>query len=116
MKKNTKIYLWIAIIITIIVIGIISIFLIKNNSYISEETIKCIAEKSEFYVLSECPACKEQKKLFGENYYYLNITDCTFETEKCINTGIKRIPTWIISGKKYEGVQSIRELKELTGC
>ena len=33
----------------------------------------------------------------------------------CINAGIEGTPTWVINEQKYEGVQTIGELKELTG-
>jgi hypothetical protein len=90
------------------------IILYKPNPETSEEIAKCIGKNSELYVQLGCHACKSQEKMFGENYQYLNTIDCFYEGEKCL--GIQYTPTWIIKGEKYEKVQDIEKLKELTGC
>jgi len=98
----------------VIVIGL-AIFLLRRNSpQTSEEVARCIGQNSMLYIQLGCHACKTQEDMFGENYQYLNKIDCWFEQEKC--SDIQETPTWIIKGKKYEGVQSIEKLKELTGC
>jgi len=114
MKKDTKIYLSLVVIIILIIIGI---FWIKNdNGIVSEETSKCIGENSLLYSQTGCSACKVQEEMFGENYQYLNDIDCKVETQKCIDAQITGTPTWIINEEKYPGVQTIEKLKELTGC
>jgi hypothetical protein len=113
MKKDTKVYLTLVIIIILIIIGI---FWIRNNGEVSKELAQCIGERSELYVQLGCKACKTQEEMFGKNYQYLNTIDCLYERQECINAGILGTPTWIINGEKYSGVKSIERLKELTGC
>lgn len=83
---------------------------------VSKTTAKCIASKSTLYVKTGCPYCEEQEELFGKNLEYLNVVNCAEEPGVCAIVGIIGVPTWIIDGKKVEGVQSIAKLKELTGC
>jgi len=99
----------------IFIIAIISIaVLATRGNGVSEKLTKCIGENSELYVQLGCNACARQKEMFGKNSQYLNIIDCWFEREKCLE--IQYVPTWIIKGEKHTGVQSIEKLKELTGC
>ena len=35
---------------------------------------------------------------------------------KCREENIRIYPTWIINGKKYESIQGLNKLSELTGC
>jgi len=109
MKKR----LWITFAIILGVIILSAIILSRGNG-VSKETTVCIANNSELYVQLGCHACEAQEKIFGENYKYLNVIDCFYEREKCSN--IQYTPTWIIKGEKYTKVQSIKKLKELTGC
>ena len=113
MKKDTKIYLILTVIIILIILGI---YFTKENKIINEKTAKCISENSFLYTKLGCPACEAQEKMFEGNYQYLNKTDCYSEIQKCIDAQITGTPTWIINGEKYPGVQSIEKLKELTGC
>ncbi len=114
MKKDTKIYLSLAVIIILIIVCIL--WIKNNNGTISEETAKCIGNNSLLYVKVGCPACEAQEKMFGENYKYLKTIDCHYELQKCIDAQITGTPTWIINGEKYPSVQSLEKLKELTGC
>jgi hypothetical protein len=106
------------LIITIIIILAVIIFAIMMRSTIhngvSQDVTKCIGQNSALYIQLGCHACETQKELFGENSEDLTIIDCFYEREKCAD--IQYTPTWIINGKKYIGVQSIEELKEITGC
>ena len=101
----------------LVILGVIifsTIILIKSNGNTDQQLAKCIGQNSEFYIQLGCNACKTQTDKFGDNKKYLNIIDCWYEREKCLE--IKYTPTWIINGKKYTGVQSIKKLKKLTGC
>jgi len=109
MKKR----LWITIAIIIGVIILSAIILSRGNG-VSKQTAMCIANNSELYTQLGCHACQSQEEMFGKNSQYLNIIDCWFEREKCLE--IEKVPTWFIKGEKYTGVQSIEKLKELTGC
>jgi len=113
MKKETKIYLSLTIVVVVIILGI---YWAKGNGNSDEAVIRCIAENSQLIIKAGCPACASQENLLKENIDKFNVTDCSVESKKCIDLGIARIPTWIINGEKYEGVQSIEKLKELTGC
>ncbi len=109
MKKRTLITL--SIILGII---ILSAIILSRGNGVSKETATCIGQNSELYVQLGCNACQSQEDMFGKNSQYLNIIDCWFEREKCLE--ITHVPTWIIKGEKYTGVQSIEKLKNLTGC
>ena len=105
--------LWTIIIISGVII--LSIFILNRNTPDTpEEIAKCIGGHSVLYVQFGCHACETQKKMFGENYKYMDVIDCFFEGDRC--SEIEATPTWDIDGKKYKGVQSIEKLKELTGC
>jgi uncharacterized protein YxeA len=109
MKKNL---ITIIIILGVIILSIVIIN--KPHPETPEEVAKCIGKNSVLYIKLGCNACKIQEEMFGENYEYLTIIDCFYERDKC--SEIIFTPTWIIKGEKYEGVQSIEKLKELTGC
>ncbi len=109
MKKRS----WITIAIILGVI-IISIIIINRGNGASQSTTECIGQNAELYVQLGCHACKIQEEMFGEHAQDLNIIDCWYEKDKC--SDIQYTPTWIINREKYIGVQSIEELKELTGC
>jgi len=111
MKKN-------ALISTIIVLAIL-IFayyvLTKNSDPPEIEIAKCIGEKSTLYTKVGCFACDKQEELFGKNYQYLNVVQAT-DWDTLSTFGIKSTPTWVIDNVKYSGVQSLKKLKDLTGC
>jgi len=105
---------WTTIIVILAVIILAVIIMSRPGSVTPQDVAECIGENSELYIQLGCHACETQEEMFGENYKYLNVIDCFFEKEKC--SGIRVTPTWIIDGEKYEGVQSIEKLKELTVC
>jgi hypothetical protein len=101
--------------IIILAVIIIAIFTLRKDFPETDAGIsKCIGENSILYSRLGCHFCEEQKKVFGDNYQYLTVVDCFFETDKCAD--ITSTPTWIINGKSYIGVQKFDKLKELTGC
>ena len=66
--------------------------------------LKCIEETNTMYYAND-DCCIYQNDLLGEifskrNQFYIN---CDLSEEKCIESGIVGIPTWIISGKHYIG-------------
>jgi len=107
---------WITIIIILAVIILSILVLIRPHPETEKEITECIADNSILYVQLGCHACKAQEDLFGENYHYLNIVDCWFEKEECLKQEIQATPTWIINGEKIIGVQTLEQLKSLTGC
>src|SRR4030042_4157682 len=106
MKSKTK-----SIIITLIIlvaIVIIAFFaLTKKPPTTDSEIVKCIGSKAVLYTQLGCHFCKIQEDMFGDNYQYLNVVDCFFDNQPCIDNNIAATPTWIIKNEKYEGVQSI---------
>tara|TARA_A100000164_G_scaffold364487_1_gene382843 strand:- start:240 stop:629 length:390 start_codon:yes stop_codon:yes gene_type:complete len=68
-----------------------------------------------------CPNCLDQSELFGkEAYKELNVVECAPEgknsqTQLCIDKNIKGFPSWEINGKIIIGVQTLKDLSELTG-
>lgn len=115
MKRKTKsTLLTISILLGITIIAILS--LNDKPPETDQEVAECIGSKSILYTQLGCHACETQEDLFGKNYQYLNVIDCWYNHQPCIDSNITATPTWIIENKKYEGVQTIDKLKELTGC
>jgi len=115
-EKNSTYRLYIIFVILIIVAALLYIYIDRSEPTITmdKQTATCIAEKSELYVLDTCGACKNQKKILGEYLELFNMIECTENPTLC--SGITVVPTWIINGKKHIGVQSVNNLKEITGC
>ena len=112
-----------SIVIVLIVIGIVtwsvSGYFVKDDSNLNDldRFAKCLSEKgATIYVSAYCGHCKNQKEMFGDSLEYLNLVECTENQELCQEKGIVGVPSWIINGVKYEGVQSFEKLSELTGC
>ncbi|MBS3078927.1 hypothetical protein J4218_02295 [Candidatus Pacearchaeota archaeon] len=61
-----------------------------------------------------CPHCKNQKKLFGNSFQYINYTDCDKNQKACSEAGISGYPTWKINNQTYPGGQSIERLAQLS--
>ena len=115
MKKDTKIYLVLGVVVILIIVGI---YLIKQSDtpIVDKELVQCIADNSIVYSSETCSACKYQKDLFGDHYDLINEVDCFYEGEKCQEAQIRGTPTWIIDGEEYPGAKTIEELKQLTVC
>ena len=109
-KKN-----WITLIIILVII-LLSVLILSSKKHpeTTKEIAECIGENAVLYTQLGCHACETQENIFGENYQYLNVVDCFYEREKCLE--IQYTPTWIINNEEYIGAQSIEKLQELTGC
>ncbi len=65
---------------------------------------------AKFYGAFWCPACQEQKRLFGASAERLPYVECTPNgrggglAPACATRGISSFPTWIINGRRYSGV------------
>lgn len=115
MKSKTKsTLLTISIILGIAIIAIIS--LNDKPPETDREVAECIGSKAILYTQLGCHACEAQEDLFGKNYQYLDVIDCWYDHQACIDTNITATPTWIINNEKVIGVQTIEKLQELTGC
>ena len=68
-----------------------------------------------------CPSCLYQSQLFGRQAYKeLTVVECAkdgknSQTELCIERKIEGFPSWEINGKIIIGVQTLKELGDLTG-
>jgi len=112
-----------SIIIVLIVIGIVawsvSGYFVEDKNELSDldNFAKCLSERgATVYVSTYCGHCKNQKEMFGDSLKYINLVECTENQELCQQKGIRGVPTWIINGASYPGVQSFEKLSELTGC
>ena len=88
-----------------------------------DDFAKCLDEKNAlFYGAIWCPACKQQKELFGKSSQYLPYIECAIPGSRelvtaCKNANIEAFPTWTFSnGERIEGVLSVSELAKKTGC
>ena len=113
MKKET---LTLIIIIAIVVAIILGIKYIKGNGNHDNQTMQCIADKSILIVSKTCSHCAEQRRILGDYESLFNIIFIDENPEVLEQYDIKSVPTWIIDNEKTVGVQSIEELKKLTGC
>ena len=68
-----------------------------------------------------CPNCLHQSELFGKQAYKeLIVVECArdgknSQTQLCIDKNIKGFPSWEINGKIILGVQTLKELSNLSG-
>ena len=68
-----------------------------------------------------CPNCLDQSELFGkEAYKELNVVECArdgknSQTQLCIDKKIEGFPSWEINGKIIIGIQTLKDLSELSG-
>ncbi len=84
----------------------------NNNN--TGNVAECIGQNSVVYVKLGCSACNIQEEMFGDDWQYMNTIDCFFERDMC--GGISGTPTWVIDNQKYEEIQTIKKLRDLTGC
>ena len=77
------------------------------------------ARGASFYGAWWCPACTQQKALFGKEagarLPYVECTDAS-GSARCSAAGIRAFPTWDMPGKpRLVGVQSVAELARWSG-
>lgn len=74
-----------------------------------------------FYGASWCPSCQEQKALFGSAAPGLPYVECSPHGPKapratdCEMADIRNYPTWILDGRRLEGVFPPAQLARMTG-
>lgn len=79
-----------------------------------------VKNNAKFYGAYWCPHCAEQKEMFGASGHRLPYIECSPQGRRgsqaleCRDAGIRVYPTWIINGRRLEGVLSISRLSELT--
>ena len=112
-NKSLKIYI-LLIVIVLAIVSLITYFKVDGNT--DEKTIQCIADNSLLVIKEGCPACAAQEKILEGYLDKFETIDCAAESQKCMDLGVTHVPTWIINNQNYEGVHSIEQLKNLTGC
>ena len=88
----------------------------KPGAY--DDFAKCLNQKDAvMYGAYWCGHCKDQKKMFGNSFKYIDYVECTEMEETCDKEGIGGYPTWKFADNvTKEGVLELMELSELTGC
>ena len=91
------------------------------------EFARCLTEQGVvMYGSSKCPACRAQRKIFGESFQYIQDVECdphalNTQVDRCLDKKIRKVPTWIIErdGKEYgrlESYQILEDIGEFAGC
>ena len=75
---------------------------------------------AEFYGASWCIRCEEQKSLFEASAHRLPYVECSpngrrgVQNFACITQNIQHYPTWIVAGRRHEGVLTPQTLARLS--
>lgn len=111
---------WTYVIIAILLIGILFGYknitgnVVKSSQY--DEFAKYLTEQGiKMYGTEWCSHCKNQKKLFGSSFQYIDYIDCDKDRQKCLSAGVQGYPTWKINENNYPGEQSLERLAQLSG-
>ena len=77
---------------------------------------QCLTQKGVvMYGTEHCPACIQQKELFGKSFKYVNYIDCNLRREECAE--IQYTPTWEFSdGGQVVGYLELSQLSKMSGC
>jgi len=95
----------------LIVAGIGFGFVQSNKPGFLDGFAQCLTDKGAImYGASFCQYSHAQQGMFGNSVKYLDVRDFTEDRN------VKKTPTWLITGKYYENVQSLDRLAILTGC
>ena len=124
-EKNKKLIKKISIY-SILVIVIAAILYISISSASKpgkyDDFAKCLTEKDvKEYGAFWCPNCAKQKEMFGKSFQYVTYIECDARGKNpqpslCKEKNIKGYPTWEYNETFLEGVQSLEELSQWTGC
>lgn len=84
---------------------------------------KCLSDSGiKMYGAYWCSHCKDQKKLFGGSWQYINYIECSLpnnagQTQVCDEADINAYPTWEFrDGKIVEGGLSMEQLSQYSNC
>lgn len=114
-KNNQTSSMWMYIVAVVLVISAMLIIVFWIETPTSDlSSVACIANSTQLYVSTGCGYCEKQKQILGEDLSIFNITDCRVNPELC--KGIKVVPTWIVNEEIYGGFQTMKDLREITGC
>ncbi len=90
-----------------------------NESYAEGLARHLASNGALFYGAYWCPACQQQKALFGRAARLLPYVECDGRgaggrPDLCSAAQIKGYPTWDVNGQRYTGVLPLEELARLT--
>lgn len=90
----------------------------KTNTVKEDNLAKCLTSKwIKLYGMAGCPYCKAQIELFGDDFQYINYTNCSEEPTICVEKWISGVPAWELNdGTIKSGLHSLEDLAELAGC
>lgn len=125
MRKNKKLFIYIAII-AVLIVGIALIVNKNNGSKVetpAEVFAQCVKDSgAKFFGAFWCPHCQNQKMMFGLKaskklpYFECSNPDKS-QNKLCTDEKIEAYPTWkFADGTVKTGEVSIKELSEKTGC
>ena len=110
-NKKILFYSLLSFVLVIVVIGISFGIVQAMQPGPLDDFAKCLAEEDAvMYGASFCKYSAAQKSMFGKSKKYLDYRDFSE------NGDVEVTPTWYIEGEKYENVQSLDKLSQLTGC
>ncbi len=122
MAKNTKIFIWVIVII-IAIVGIILLTSKPQQPGKYDAFAQCLkANGAVFYGAFWCPHCQNQKKAFGSSASLLPYVECSTpdgqgQTQICKDKNISGYPTWEFKdGSRLEGEVSFADLASKSGC
>lgn len=105
---------------TLIAVALLLYFFVftgSNPESSASQLAVCLNEQDvTMYSLPTCPHCQDQKDKFGDSFKYIDSVNCSQNRDKCLNQEIETVPTWIIDGEKFVGVQELEELAAKTSC
>lgn len=104
------------ILFALFIILLIFYFNSKPKEVLDDWTMNCIAGKSILIVKSGCSACATQKNILGDYTDKFTLLDAEGNPDIIRIYNITKVPTWVIKDEVYEGVKTIEELINLTGC
>lgn len=83
-----------------------------------QELAQCLSDKRfTMYGIPTCPACAQQKQLFGSSFSTVPYVDCTAQRSTCSAQSIRYYPTWKdSSGQETVGAMPLQEIARLSGC
>lgn len=115
-KNNMK------LIIVVVVIALAALVTYQAIQASVEDPVKsalaqCLtANEVAMYGVDSCPACIQQKTLFGSSFKHIDYAECD-KTNRCSEKGVTSTPTWInADDERLVGVRQLGELAEFGNC
>lgn len=120
-ESQTRTIVWIAVVVVLFAGAFGAGRYYKGHKY--DSFAKCLGSKqAKMYGLYWCPHCADQKRMFGTSFEYVPYVECAIRGSKemapeCKAAGVKLFPSWQFGAEPpKEGVQSLEELSQKTGC